>query len=276
MSLPLLMFAAALALGAIPGGHRDAAPWQLRADSVVAQPLVRLADLLVQPSAVDRGLQATVLAAAPQPGTPLRWNHAQVENRIAAAGLAPEDFAIPPAIEIHREARSVTAAEVQTALTTYLRRPAEAMTFVPPLTTVAGDVGLAVTASRPDLPHGRLVLTCRAANDPELLPFTVTVPLPAAELSARRQAALLPANAVPAAAAPAILVQPGRPAQWLIANTAYSLTSQVMPLQAGRAGQIIRAVNTATHAPVRVRVVGKDQVASVAETDAEAFHAHAH
>jgi len=280
LSLPLLLAAAGLALAAAPRPNTTAAAparWRLLAAAAVGQPLLRVGDLLADPgSGPVPAWQETVLAAAPQPGTLLVWSRAQAAARLRLAGLADIPFSIPAQIEVRRLAWPVARRPVLAALAAYLHHPVAGadVEFAAPLTTVTGDPGIAVESSRLDVAHGRMMLVCRARQDAQLLPFAVFLRLPAAEMVARRRAAVLPAVAAPRAAAAPYWVQPGHAAEWHIASSAFSLTTQVMPMQAGRGGQIIRAVSLATHAAVRVQVIGPNQVRSAPATAAEAFHAH--
>ncbi|HUX65973.1 MAG TPA: hypothetical protein VMV31_00635 [Terriglobales bacterium] len=272
MSLPLLLAAAGLALAAVP--RKGSPRWALRARAEVGEPLVRLGDLLAPGAAgPTAALAATVVAAAPQPGTALVWNRAQAAARLRLAGLAARRFAIPEQIEVRRRSWAVARPAVVAAVAAYLHRGVAAaeVEYVAPLTTVAGDPGIQVESARPDVAHGRLVLVCRDRADAGLLPFVVFVRLPAAALAARRRAGVLPA---PRPAAARYLVQPGHPAQLVIHNAAFSLTTEVMPLQAGQAGQTIQAVSVATHAGLRVVVIGPNQVQRARETAREAFHEH--
>ncbi|MGH9479975.1 MAG: hypothetical protein ACRD1A_12145 [Terriglobales bacterium] len=267
--------------------------WRLRASALVATPQVTLADLLLpSPSspAAAPALAAAVLGPAPQPGSPLLWTRAQLAAHLRAAGADPARFAIPAEVQVIRRAAPIARAQVAAALARYLRRPIApaSLQFNPPLTTAPGDPGIAVVSTRPDRLRGALVAICRARLDPALLPFTVLLPLADAPAPAVASAAAqptlgptqpglglarAPAHTAPigsgdgeAALPPApILVLPGRPATLTIRTTGFALTSRVMPLQAGHAGQRIRAQSLVTHALLSVIVTGPNAVASDSE-----------
>lgn len=285
--LPCVLAAAAVLLAATPRPR-----WRLRASVEVAAPQISLADLLLPAAAapaLDPALAAATLGAAPQPGSPLLWTRAQLAADLRALGADPALFAIPPEIEVIRRAAPISSAQVAAALAGYLGRPvaAASLQFNAPLSTAAADPAIAVLSTRPDRVRGALVAICRARHDPALLPFTVLLPLadaPArgsASLAADRAQGPAPINSGMggmAAQGPApidggmggitaqgpapILVSPGHPATLSIRTAGFALTSLVMPLQQGRAGQRIRAQSVVTHALLTVIVTGKNSVAT--------------
>lgn len=247
--------------------------WPMRPRVRVQARVVTLGDLLAPqaPSVAppSQVLLALVLAAAPQPGMPLRWSAAQLSARLRGAGVPAADFVIPAEVEIERQAAPVPAAAVLTAASAYLHRPLAAadLEFLAPQTT-ARHPAVMVLRSQPDVAHGRLDLICRAQNDPQLLPFTVSVRVPAAELEQQARQRWLRAFAAPravSAARPALplLVRTGHLARLTINDPGFALVTLVEPLQPGRAGDIIRVRSLATKAVLRVRVTGIDQVSSL-------------
>ncbi len=253
-----------------------AAPaWRVRAHAEINATVLRLGDLLApgEGAALPPELRHLALAAAPQPGMPLRWSRAQLEARLRSAGVPPRDFVIPAAIEIERRAAPVPVAAVLAALRTVLHRPLTArdVSFLAPLTTAA-QPEVKVLRTRPDIAHGRLEVICRAQNDPALLPFSVSVRVPTAELTQQtrqrwlrsRMVAARPTMPLAARPAPApMVVRPGQIARLSISDPGFALVTLVEPLQPGRAGDIIRVRSLATHAVLRVRVTGPDQVSSL-------------
>lgn len=233
---------------------------------------VRLQDLLVQGAAITAAEAATVvIPVAPAPGSPLDLNREETRSRLNAAGLDADEFAIPERMEITRAARPLPLRYVQAALAAHLHREiaADAIHYTAPLITAAGDPEVVIESERGDLVRGELDLRCRARRDPALLPFTVAVRLPRAELLAMR-----PARAAAATAhAPAlVLVHPGQAAALEVNEKGFQLVTQVMPLEAGRQGERIRALSLATHATLEVEVSGPNQVRAVTVV-AEAPHA---
>ncbi|MGH9485779.1 MAG: flagella basal body P-ring formation protein FlgA, partial [Terriglobales bacterium] len=193
-----------------------------------------------------------------------RWSREQFTARLRSAGVAPGEFAIPKVIEIRREAQPVPAAAVHEAIATFLHRtlaPAD-IRFTPPLTTATTPV-VAVLRSVPDLVHGRLEVICRAQNDPRLLPFAVSVRMPAAAL-ARQELRRGVQKSDAAVRTPLVpqpeLVKPGRMAKLVISQPGFAMTTLVQPLQAGRKGDHIRVRSLATKAILQVLVTGHDQV----------------
>lgn len=263
LRFPLSVFSALLLVSASAGAAPAGRPWRVRAHVTVPTRVVRLGELVAPPNALPAPLAAYTLAAAPQPGMTLRWSRTQFAARLRSAGIETSQFAIPAQIEVRRASRPIPVRAVLQALRTSLRRPLEAadVDFAAPLTTAA-DPAVKVLRAVPDRLHGRLEVFCRAENDPLLLPFVVSVRVPAAELAQHTQPDWLHA-----APAQPILVKPGRTARLTIAAPGFALTTQVQPLQPGRAGDHIRVRSLATHAILQVRVTGRDQVSSLLQGD---------
>lgn len=246
-----------------------AAPaWRVRAHVTVSTRVVRLGEMVAPPDAMPAPLAGYTLAAAPQPGTTLRWSRAQFAARLRSAGIETSRFVIPALIEVQRASRPIPVSAVLQALSTSLGRPLEAadVDFVAPLTTAA-DPAVQVLRAVPDRVHGRLDVFCRAQHDPLLLPFVVSVRVPAAELAQLAQPEWLHA-----APAKPILVKPGRTAQLTIAEPGFALTTQVQPLQPGREGDHIRVRSLATKAILQVLVTGRDRVSSLTQGDLHDQH----
>lgn len=256
----------------LAGTALAAAPWRIRAHVAVNARVVTLGDLLAplpSDAVPPPALSGLVLAAAPQPGMPLRWSAAQLTSRLRSAGVPTADFAIPAEVEIERRAAPVPEAAVLSAVSAYLRRPLhpDDLDFLAPLTTAA-EPAISVLRSQPDVAHARLDVICRAQNDPQLLPFTVSVRIPAAELAQQARQRWLRAfaasHATAAAPRPASpLVRTGRLARLSISDPGFALVTMVEPLQPGRAGEIIRVRSLATKAVLQVRVTGPDQVSAL-------------
>ena len=264
-SKSIAMIAAAYLLVLAPAAWSVAAAsrFRMRAEVEVNAGVVRLGDLLLEGKAPGLPDLGTVVALAPQPGAELVWPRAQLRRQLQAAGLDPAIFAIPERVIVTRRALPVARRFVLDALAQHFHHRVAAgdIEFSPPLTTAIGDPGIEVVAARLDLGRGGMDVRCRATADPRLLPFMVFMRLPATELALQRRRPLL--EAAVAAVAPPELVTPGRLAELSIANHGFALTTAVMPLQAGRAGDTVRAVSLATHAVLQVRVVGRDRVDSV-------------
>lgn len=231
--------------------------WRVRAHVTVSTRVVRLGELVAPPNALPAPLAAYTLAAAPQPGTVLRWSRAQFSARLRSAGIEANQFEIPSQIEVQRASRPIPLAAVLQALRTSLHRPIPAadVRFTAPLTTAA-DPAVQVLRAVPDRVHGRLEVFCRAQQDPLLLPFLVSVRMSAAERIESAHS-VWPLHAPPAKP---FLVKPGRTAQLIIAAPGFALTTLVQPLQLGREGDHIRVRSLATKAILQVLVTGPDQV----------------
>jgi len=228
----------------------------LKSSLEVRGPQVPLAALAAGelPAAVG----ALVLGPAPQPGTEQWWTRAQMQARLRGLELDPAGFTIPDRILVTRRAQRVDAGAVAAAASAYLKREirADQLDFTAPFTT-STDPRITVIGARADRARGALDLLCKDANDAKLLPFTVAI------AGAALPAAAPPAAAAPVASPPAeapFLVTPGTMATLELANPALTLTLQVKPLGAGRAGDRIRVWSAATHATLKVEVVGKNEV----------------
>ncbi|MGH9394516.1 MAG: hypothetical protein ACRD1E_10135 [Terriglobales bacterium] len=239
----------------------------------VAGASVRLQDLLAPGAAAVSAAEArtVVIEVAPAPGSPLGLNREEARSRLEAAGLDADEFTIPVRIEITRVAHPLPLRYVQAALAAHLHRAIapDGIRFTAPLITAEGDPDVVVESERADLIRGELELRCRARRDPALLPFMVAMRLPRTELLALRP---VPAAVTPARAAAAVLVHPGQVAALEVKQKEFQLVTQVMPLEAGRAGERIRALSLATHATLEVEVTGPNQVRAITVV-AEAPHA---
>ncbi|MGH9392913.1 MAG: flagella basal body P-ring formation protein FlgA, partial [Terriglobales bacterium] len=224
-------------------------------------PQVALAALAA--GALPEAAASATLGPAPQPGTEQHWTRARLQARLRQLGLDPAGFAIPSEIAITRQAEPVSRAAVAAAAATFLRRPVaiDAVHFNAPWSTALAPKIL-VVGTRRDLAHDQLDLFCRDANDPQLLPFTVTMAGAATLIPERALGASL-ATAKDAAAGP-VLVAPGQMAAMQLDNPNLALSMQVQPLARGRAGDRIRVWSPATHTTLNAIVVGKNQVRRVA------------
>lgn len=236
----------------------------LLAHAQVGTSSVRLGDLLAPGAGVSAAEAATiVIRIGPAPGSPLELDGAESRARLQAAGLDTERFAIPAHIEITRAAQPLALHWIQAALKQHFHREfaATSILFAPPLSVATGDPGVEVEDARVDRVRGELEVRCRARRDLELLPFTVAVKMTPAELSAMKppkQAAAAVVNA-----ASPVLVHAGQVAVLAVNERGFQLVTQVMPLEAGRQGEHIRALSLATHATLQVEVAGLNQVRAV-------------
>ncbi len=268
--LPVAGLLALVALAAPPKTQPVPVPREV----TVASPLLRVGDL-APGNRLAAKLAATVLAPSPQPGSPLRLSRGQLQAQLRRLGVNPARFVIPSQVEIVRQAQAIPFAAVIAAVSSYLRRPVapSELLYSAPATTAAAPA-VVVVRERVDAAHGRLELLCRDRNDPQLLPFAVSLALSPAALSRRAAAArareLAWARAVVkprprAVPMPTpILVQPGHTANLLINTPGFALVTQVMPLEPGRLGQHIRVTSLATHAVLPAVVSGKNQLRAAA------------
>ncbi len=273
-SRAILPVAGLLALATLAAAPPRARRWPVPREIRLASPMLRLGDL-APGSRLSARLAATVLAPAPQPGSPLRLSRRALEARLRALGVNPSRFAIPAEVEVERRAHAIPAAAVQAAVSAYLKRPVSSagLLYSAPATTAAVPE-IVVVRALVDAAHGRLELLCRDRGDPQLLPFAVSLALPPAALARRAAAArareLAWARAVVhprpvAVAMPSpILVQPGHKANLLIQNPGFALVTRVMPLEPGRKGQRIRVMSLATHAVLPAVVSGRNQLRAAA------------
>jgi hypothetical protein len=258
-------------------GVRGPAPrarYAVRGRVSVASPLLRLGDLAPD-AGLPLALAGIVLAPAPQPGSPLRLSRAQLRARLRGLGVDAARFAIPAEITVVRRARAIPRAAVDAAVAAYVHRvvPASELLFAAPLTTAAAP-DVVVVRELVDAAHGRLELLCRDRNDPQLLPFAVSLAQSPAALAHRAAAerarqrawarAAVPARPVAVAMPTPILVRPGHRANLVIDDPGFSLVTEVMPLEPGRKGQSIRVRSLATRALLTAIVTGRNQLRAAA------------
>jgi hypothetical protein len=120
------------------------------------------------------------------------------------------------------------------------------------------DPGLVVKLMEPDRVRRQIRFLLWTSNEPQVLPFYVTVEEPPRTagglLSSHASKARLPKPAAP----PAImLVTRGKPAKLVVETQTLRMTAVVTPLESGAQGQVIRVKNLDTQRVFKAEVVGE-------------------
>lgn len=246
------------------------APLPLRAQVQATGPVIRLADLVLQPLAPDDLSGATPVVAAPDVGTRRVWTQAEAAAALEAAGLRPADYVIPKQIVLLRQSESLRRDQVWQAVSAWLAAhpvyppapDAESRMRYEALEVQEGSPVVEAMNGYWDPARGELQLTCRIPSEPTLVPFSVIVPLRSAGAGNL---------ALQSAARPAWLVQPGHAVSMHLVTATYQMDGTGMPLKPGALGDRISVVNDLNHAVLQAVVTGPNEVRIVAE---DAFHDH--
>jgi len=229
---------------------------------------VLLSDLL--PLGADLSLRARAeeisLGAAPQPGNTRVLQRSGVMENIGASREIADAVAVPERIVVSRDARPITVQEVFAAIQSALEhggvssaaslRPEDVLLQTQVLVG-PGDAGLEVLRAEFDRGMRGARFLLRTSQEPKVLPFFVSVRLPADSQQARFDAVTrLSRNGSKTESAPrslvlaktAFLVSPGEQATLLLQSDAVRMIADVIPLERGKMGQVV---------PVRVLDTGK-------------------
>ncbi len=258
---------ASLAASAVDaGGLRIAllANTEIQGDSIV------LANLL--PGAVSRRIreaaQTVALGAAPQNGATRQFTRDALAAAISSSGLSPADFVIPQSVTVRRGSRLISLEEIYAAIQSSLAK--NPVPGIPPfqlrdLTLNAdvrvppGDAGLQVTQISFDQFIGRARFRLWPRSAPGVLPFFVTAKIPASTPASPSTSKLLTVAAhSPNTLDPSVLVlvQSGRPARLHLHSSNMDMLLQVLPLQRGCLGEVIRVRLAGTGRTMQARVAG--------------------
>ena len=235
---------------------------EIQGDSIV------LANLL--PGTVSRRIrevaQTVALGAAPQNGATRQFTREALTVAISSSGLSPADFVIPESVTIRRGGRLLSLEEIYAAIQSSLAK--NPVPGIPPFqlrdltlnTDVVppGDAGLQVTQITFDQFIGRARFRLWTRSAPAVLPFFVTARVSSAvpvspDASKLLTIAAHSSNTLDTSGL--VLVQPGRPARLHLHSSNMDMLLQVLPLQRGRLGEVIR---------VRLGVTGRTMQALVA------------
>jgi hypothetical protein len=258
---------ASLAAAAVDaGGLRIAllANTEIQSDSIV------LANLL--PGTVSRRIreaaQTVALGAAPQNGATRQFTREALTAAISSSGLSPADFIIPESVTIRRGSRLISLAEIYSAIQSSLAKnpvlgippfqlrdlSLDADVRVPP-----GDAGLQVTQITFDQFIGRARFRLWTRSAPGVLPFFVTAKVSSvvpASPSASKLLTIAARSSSTLDTSALVLVQPSRPARLHLHSSNMDMLLQVLPLQRGRLGEVIRVRLAGTGRTVQARVAG--------------------
>ena len=228
----------------------------------VAGPGISLCDLLPldAPALVREKAAEVSLGAAPQLGSTRILDRTFIEHAIAADfGVLPA-LAVPQRVLVSRNIRLIDPQEVFRAVRDSLKaakssaadslRP-EDVTVQAQVFVAAGDPGLKVVEARPDAPSHGAVFRIAAANEPEVLPFYVSVRLAAgspslshstaeSSLPRPRQAIASPVSRAFAIQPPQFLIAPGRRVTLNLQSDALHMILDVLCLDRGAMGQPVR------------------------------------
>ncbi|HEY2545817.1 MAG TPA: flagella basal body P-ring formation protein FlgA [Candidatus Acidoferrum sp.] len=246
----------------------------LLASTEVQSDTILLAHLLpvTAARAIRDAAGSVTLGPAPQAGATRQFTRETLTAAIASSGLSPADFVIPAAVTVRRGSRLLSREEIYAAIQSSLAKnpmpglaslqirdiALESDVRVPP-----GDAGLLVTQAIFDQFIGRARFRLWAKSAPGVLPFFVTVKLPATlpdSSSARKilTVAAHPSNSIGSSTAldtsSEVLVAADRPARLHLHSSNMDMLLQVRPLQRGHLGEVIR---------VRLQVTGRTLQARV-------------
>jgi hypothetical protein len=236
---------------------------EIQGDSIV------LANLL--PGTVSRRIrevaQTVALGAAPQNGATRQFTRETLTAAISFSGLSPADFVIPESVTIRRGGRLLSLEEIYAAIQSSLAK--NPVPGIPPfqlrdlilntdVRVPPGDAGLQVTQVTFDQFIGRARFRLWSRSAPAVLPFFVTARVSSAvpvSPSASKLLTIAAHSSNTLDTSGLVLVQPGRPARLHLHSSNMDMLLQVLPLQRGRLGEVIR---------VRLAVTGRTMQALVA------------
>jgi len=265
--LTLSALVAALAASAVDAGALRIA---LLANTEIQGDSIVLANLL--PQAVSRRIreaaQTVTLGSAPQNGATRQFTREALAAAISSSGLSPADFVIPESVTVRRGSRLISLEEIYAAIQSSLAK--NPVSGIPPLQlrdltlnadvrVPPGDAGLQVTQITFDQFIGRARFRLWPRSAPGVLPFFATAKISSAVPASPSTSKLMtiaahPSNTLDTSAF--VLVQPGRPARLHLHSSNMDMLLQVLPLQRGRLGEVIRVRLAGTGRTMQARVAG--------------------
>lgn len=232
---------------------------------VISGDEILLSHLLAEPipQMLRERASAISLGRTPRFGSVRHLRAPLVGAALADAGLLASNFLIPSVITIHRAGRTVSFAEVQSALREFLKEDETPTTaesglklgFIDTFSVPGGDLGLYVRSRRYDPVLSRTEFSLASRAFPDLAPFTVTSNTsdakPRARSDQKARTRLEP-----------YLVQAGAPAQLIVSAADTQMILSVVPLRSGRQGDVLRVRMAKTAKVLNARVVSKNCLAA--------------
>jgi hypothetical protein len=266
---------------------------------------IRLSDLLPPdaPADLEQIGARIALGDSPDPACQRVLSKDQIELQLREFPSILEQLVVPERLIVFCKQRRLSPDEIWTAIETFLAAEGQSATGAvlqrlpshqPTVFVTKQDPGLVVKRMDPDLVRRQIRFLLWTSNEPQVMPFYVTVEGPpriadrlwsshaaagpAANLAVNPEglgktdeesvADLLlgsrsgvperKARITPPVAPPAIiLVTKGQPAKLVVETQTMRMTAMVTPLESGAKGQIIRVRNLDTQRVFKAEVVGE-------------------
>jgi hypothetical protein len=302
--------AAALALFLVPSPMGAAGSLQPRIRipkfAEVQGETIRLSDLLPPdaPADLEQLAARIALGDSPEPARQRVLSKDQIELQLREFPSIREQLELPERLIVFCKQRRLSPDEIWTAIESFLAAEGlSAMgallkklpTYQAAVFVTKQDAGLVVKQMEPDRVRRQVRFLLWTSNEPQVLPFYVTLEeppgtagglwsshadaAPAANLAvnpeglgkteeesftrlllgSRSGVPAHKARLTPPVAPPAIiLVSKGNPAKLVVETQTLRMTTLVTPLESGAKGQVIRVKNLDTQRVFKAEVVGKD------------------
>jgi len=239
---------------------------QVHSTAQVEGETVKLSDFLPPnaPRGVGEICRQVVLGNAPQAASQRIISRLQIERQLRSFPSTLRQLEIPDQVIVTRKRRRLSPTEILTAIETCIARGEldglqtlnlKGLKLAAPVFVTKPDPGVEVRRVDPDPVQGKTRLLLWTANEPQMLPFYVTVEgLPTARPP---QAAVEKGKSNPKATAlPTVLVAVGKPAKLVFETPTMRMTALVTPLESGVKGQFISVRNPDTQRVLKAEVVG--------------------
>jgi hypothetical protein len=181
----------------------------------------------------------------------------EIEQQLRDFPYLSKQLQIPERVIVTHERRRLSSAEIVAAIESFMRGGdshgshslnLKGLDLQAPVFVTQPDPGLEVKRVESDQLERKTRFLLWASNEPQLLPFYVTVK---EESRVGRRG-----FAAPVTSTPIVLVAAGKPARLVIETATLRLTALVTPLESGAKGQIIRVRNQDTQQLLQAEVVG--------------------
>jgi hypothetical protein len=267
---------------------------------------IRLSDLLPPdaPAELEQIGSRIILGNSPLPASERVISKAQIEQQLREFPSVRERLDLPERLTISCRQRRLSLDEIRVAIETFLAaegisasRPAleDSLSHQAPVFVTRQNPGLVVKRMEPDRVRRQIRFLLWTSNEPQVLPFYVTVEeqaknatpvfmghaetgpeAPAADRqveahkadgdsfaallkSSRSGATVRNAGSARQATAPAmVLVTRGKPTKMVVETGTLRMTALVSPLESGVKGQLIRVKNVDTQRIFMAEVAGED------------------
>jgi hypothetical protein len=231
---------------------------------------VKLSDFL--PPGAPRGLgeicRRVVLGAAPMAASRRVFSRLQIEQQLRQFPSTLRQLEIPDQVIVTRKRRRLSSAEILTAIEAFrgngesdgFRKPdLKGVKLEAPVFVTKPDPGLEVRRVDSDLVQRKTRFLLWASNEPQMLPFYVTIE----GLLGHRSLRVTVDQVKPTRqtrSSPSVLVAVGQPAKLIFETPTLRMTALVTPLESGVKGQVISVRNQDTQRVLKAQVVGSGLV----------------